>query len=125
MEILGTCLKKKINSSLFLPLFANLFVLYRCYKGYFMDEELKKEIKEIYKYRRNLFRKENKMDKFKKIMKYVVNGLNFLNAILIGITPIWNIPYGDEISKTFIVIAGAISVYLLGQKAVEKREEEK
>lgn len=90
-----------------------------------MDEELKKEIKEIYKYRRNLFRKENKMDKFKKIMKYVVNGLNFLNAILIGITPIWNIPYGDEISKTFIVIAGAISVYLLGQKAVEKREEEK
>lgn len=90
-----------------------------------MDEELKKEIKEIYKYRKNLFRKENKMDKFKKIMKYVVNGLNFLNAILIGITPIWNIPYGDEISKTFIVIAGAISVYLLGQKAVEKREEEK
>lgn len=90
-----------------------------------MDEELKKEVNEIYKYRKNLFRKENKMDKFKKIMKYVVNGLNFLNAILIGITPIWNIPYGDEISKTFIVIAGAISVYLLGQKAVEKREEEK
>lgn len=91
-----------------------------------MDEELKKEINEIYKYRRNLFRKEsNTMNKFKKIMKYVVNGLNFLNAILIGITPIWNIPYGDEISKTFIVIAGAISVYLLGQKAVEKREEEK
>ena len=63
------------------------------------------------------------MSKFKKIMKYVVNGLNFLNAILIGITPIWNIPYGDQISKTFIVIAGAISVYLLGQKAVEKKEE--
>lgn len=80
-------------------------------------------IRELYQYRRNLFRKENKMDKFKKIMKYVVNGLNFLNAILIGITPIWNIPYGDEISKTFIVIAGAISVYLLGQKAIEKKEE--
>lgn len=80
-------------------------------------------IKELYQQRRNLFRKENKMDKFKKIMKYVVNGINFLNAILIGITPIWNIPYGDQISKTFIVIAGAISVYLLGQKAVEKKEE--
>lgn len=90
-----------------------------------MNRDLEEEINNIYKYRRNLFRKENKMDKFKKIMKYVVNGLNFLNAILIGITPIWNIPYGDEISKTFIVIAGAISVYLLGQKAVEKREEEK
>jgi len=64
------------------------------------------------------------MDKFKKIMKYVVNGINFVNAVLIGITPIWNIPYGEEISKTLIVLAGAISVYLLGQKAVEKKEGE-
>ena len=80
-------------------------------------------IKELYQYRKNLFRKENNMSKFKKIMKYVVNGLNFLNAILIGITPIWNIPYGDEISKTFIVIAGAISVYLLGDKFSQKKEE--
>lgn len=80
-------------------------------------------IEEIYRHRRNLFRKENKMDKFKKIMKYVVNGINFVNAVLIGITPIWNIPYGEEISKTLIVLAGAISVYLLGQKAVEKKEE--
>lgn len=63
------------------------------------------------------------MKKFKKIMKYVVNGINFANAIIIGITPIWNIPYGEEISKTLIVLAGAISVYLLGQKAVEKKEE--
>lgn len=62
------------------------------------------------------------MEKFKKIVKYVVNGINFVNAILIGITPIWNIPYGEEISKTLIVIAGAISVYLLGQKAVERKE---
>lgn len=62
------------------------------------------------------------MGKFKKIVKYVVNGINFVNAILIGITPIWNIPYGEEISKTLIVIAGAISVYLLGQKAVERKE---
>jgi len=81
-------------------------------------------IQEIYRHRRNLFRKENKMDKFKKIMKYVVNGINFVNAVLIGITPIWNIPYGEEISKTLIVLAGAISVYLLGQKAVEKKEGE-
>ena len=64
------------------------------------------------------------MEKFKKIVKYVVNGINFVNAILIGITPIWNIPYGEEISKTLIVIAGAISVYLLGQKAIEKKDGE-
>ena len=64
------------------------------------------------------------MEKFKTIMKYVVNGINFVNAIIIGITPIWNIPYGEEISKTLIVIAGAISVYLLGQKAMENKENE-
>ena len=62
------------------------------------------------------------MKKFKKIMKYVVNGINFVNAIIIGITPIWNIPYGEEISKTLIVLAGAISVYLLGQKALDNKE---
>lgn len=62
------------------------------------------------------------MKKFKKIMKYVVNILNFANAILIGITPIWNIPFGNEISDTLIVVAGAISVYLLGQQALNKGE---
>lgn len=62
------------------------------------------------------------MKKFKKIMKYIVNILNFANAILIGITPIWNIPFGNEISDTLIVVAGAISVYLLGQQALNKGE---
>jgi hypothetical protein len=62
------------------------------------------------------------MEKFKKIMKYTVNIINFANAILIGITPIWNIPYGKEISDTLIVVSGAISVYLLGSKAITKKE---
>lgn len=65
---------------------------------------------------------DNKMKKFKKIMKYVVNIINFANAIMIGITPIWNIPYGAEISKTLVVVAGAISVYLIGQKALKGKE---
>jgi hypothetical protein len=55
-------------------------------------------------------------------MKYTVNIINFANAILIGITPIWNIPYGKEISDTLIVVSGAISVYLLGSKAMSKKE---
>lgn len=63
------------------------------------------------------------MKKFKKIVKYIVNGINFVNAIIIGITPIWNIPYGENISKTLIVVAGAISVYLLGQQYADKKEE--
>ena len=62
------------------------------------------------------------MEKFKKIMKYTVNIINFANAILIGITPIWNIPLGKEISDTLIVVSGAISVYLLGSKAIAKKE---
>ena len=65
---------------------------------------------------------KDKMKKFKKTMKYVVNIINFANAIMIGITPIWNIPYGSEISKTLVVVAGAISVYLIGQKALSKGE---
>ena len=65
---------------------------------------------------------KDNMNKFKKIMKYVVNIINFANAIMIGITPIWNIPYGAEISKTLVVVAGAISVYLIGQKALSKGE---
>lgn len=63
------------------------------------------------------------MEKFKTIMKYAVNIINFSNAILIGLTPIWNIPYGKEISDSLIIISGAISVYLLGQKALAKKEE--
>ena len=63
------------------------------------------------------------MEKFKTIMKYAVNIINFSNAILIGLTPIWNIPYGKEISDSLIIISGAISVYLLGQKALSKKEE--
>ena len=46
-------------------------------------------------------KKVKKKITFKKIMKYTTNILAILNAILIGLSPIWNIPYGDEISKTF------------------------
>ena len=58
----------------------------------------------------------SKKDKFKKVMKYTMNILAFIDAIIVGITPIWNIPYGIEISKTISVVMGAIGVYLLGQK---------
>ena len=65
---------------------------------------------------------EEKMDtkKIKKIVKYVVNILNLINFIILGLTPIWNIPYGKEISDTIIVIVAGLSTYLLGSKAKEK-----
>lgn len=59
-----------------------------------------------------------KLEKFKKIMKYTCNILAFINAVLIGLTPIWNIPYGKEISDSISIIIGAIATYLLGQKII-------
>lgn len=63
------------------------------------------------------------MEKFKKITKYVVNTLNMLNALLLGLSEIWgwNI---DKISATIIVIAGVISLYLIGGKLFELKEGE-
>ena len=55
------------------------------------------------------------MEKFKKITKYVVNGLNMINALLLGLSQIygWNI---DKISATIICVAGVISLYLVSGK---------
>lgn len=63
----------------------------------------------------------NKTD-YKKTAKYVVNILNMLNALLVGLIPIWNIPYGDKVQATLVVISGVISTYLIGEKVVKKKE---
>lgn len=59
-------------------------------------------------------------EKVKKISKYVLNGLAIANALLVGLDPIWNIPYADEIIGTISVVMAVISTYLLGNKAVTK-----
>ena len=56
----------------------------------------------------------------KKIMKYATNILAIINALILGLHPIWNIPYSDKISQTIIVIIGVIGTYLLSQKAVQE-----
>lgn len=56
------------------------------------------------------------MEKVKKIAKYTTNTLAILNALILGLNPIWNIPYATKISETIIVIVGVIGVYLLGSK---------
>lgn len=58
------------------------------------------------------------MDKVKKISKYITNILAIINALILGLEPIWNIPYSDKISATITVIIGVIGTYLLGDKAV-------
>lgn len=59
-------------------------------------------------------------EKIKKVAKYVLNGLTIANALLIGLNPIWNIPYADKTVATISVVMAVISTYLLGNKAVNK-----
>lgn len=64
------------------------------------------------------------MEKVKKIAKYATNILAIINALLIGLDPIWNIPYATEVSETIIVIMAVIGTYLLGDKAVTKAKKD-
>ena len=59
------------------------------------------------------------MEKFKKTSKYVLNILTIINALIIGIAPIWNIN-ADKVTNTIAVVIAVISTYLLGNKAVNK-----
>lgn len=61
------------------------------------------------------------MSKIKTISKYVVNALNMVNMLLLGLAEIWgwNI---DKISATIIVVAGVISAYLTTGKLFSKGE---
>lgn len=61
-------------------------------------------------------------EKIKTISKYVVNTLNMINMLLLGLANVWgwNI---DKVSATIIVIAGVISAYLTTGKLFETKEE--
>ena len=63
------------------------------------------------------------MEKIKKISKYVLNSLTIINALLVGLDPIWNIPYADKTIATISVVMAVIATYLLGDKAVNKMKE--
>ena len=63
------------------------------------------------------------IEKIKKIAKYVMNSLAIVNALLIGLDPIWGIPYADKTIATISVVMAVISTYLLGDKAVNKMKE--
>ena len=59
------------------------------------------------------------MNKIKKISKYILNILTIINALIIGIAPIWNIN-ADKVTNTIAVVIAVISTYLLGNKAINK-----
>lgn len=54
----------------------------------------------------------------KTIAKYGVNILVIVDALLLGLAPIWNIPYADKISATITVICSVFGTYLLGNKVI-------
>lgn len=55
----------------------------------------------------------------KKVVKYSLNVLAIINALIIGIAPIWNVN-ADKVTNTIAVIIAVFSTYLLGDKAVTK-----
>ena len=62
------------------------------------------------------------MEKIKMYSKYLLNILTIVNALLIGLAPIWDIP-ADRVIETISVIMAVISTYLLGNKAVKSISE--
>ena len=62
------------------------------------------------------------IEKIKKISKYTVNFLNMINALIIALSPIWGW-HLDNITKTIVAITGIISLYLVGGKLFETKEE--
>jgi hypothetical protein len=60
------------------------------------------------------------LEKVKTISKYTLNILTITNALLVGLDPIWNIPFADKIIATISVVMAVISTYLLGNKAINK-----
>ena len=58
-------------------------------------------------------------EKIKKISKYTMNLLAMLNAIIIGLSPIWDWQLG-KITDSISVLIGIIGLYLVGGKIFEQ-----
>lgn len=63
------------------------------------------------------------MEKVKTISKYVMNILAMINALLVGLSPIWNWKL-DKITDSLVVITGVIGFYLVSGKIFEVKEGE-
>ena len=62
-------------------------------------------------------------ERVKKISKYTMNILAFLNALLIGLAPIWNWSI-DKITNTISVVIGLIGVWLVTGKIFNNNVDE-
>lgn len=61
------------------------------------------------------------MEKIKVIAKYLVNVLAIVNALLIGLSPIWGW-HTENVIETIAVVSAVISTYLLGNKVAKSIE---
>ena len=64
------------------------------------------------------------MKKVKKISKYVMNVLAMINAIIVGLSPIWGWNL-EKVTDSIVVITGIIGLWLVGGKLFETKEGDK
>ena len=62
-------------------------------------------------------------DKIKKVSKYVMNILAMINALIVGLSPIWGW-HLDKITDSIVVITGIIGLYLVSGKLFEEKSED-
>ena len=55
------------------------------------------------------------MKKVKKISKYVMNVLAMINALIVGLSPIWGWQL-EKVTDSIVVITGVIGAYLVAGK---------
>lgn len=63
-------------------------------------------------------------NKIKTISKYAMNILAMINALLIGLSPIWGWNL-DKLTDSIVVINGIIGLWLVGGKIFTTQEVEK
>lgn len=61
-------------------------------------------------------------EKIKKISKYLMNILAMINAIIVGLSPIWGWNL-DKVTDSIVVITGVIGLYLVGGKLFSEEVE--
>lgn len=64
------------------------------------------------------------MEKVKKISKYTMNILAMINALIVGLSPIWGW-HLDKLTDSIVVITGIIGLYLVGGKLFEEPKGDK
>lgn len=62
-------------------------------------------------------------EKIKTISKYVMNILAFINAVLVGLSPVWGWNIG-KITDSITILIGIIGAYLVSGKIFSKPEED-